>query len=918
MLKCIAAEVCTPKIGAGMFDDHEQQRFPSSHMVLVDGSGYLFRAFYAMPALTSPSGKPTGAIYGVLNMLKRLEKTFPDATRAVVFDPKGKTHRHDWYPEYKANRSQMPEDLAEQIQPLIEAVDALGWPVCTCEGIEADDVMGTLAMRALQEGYHKITLCSGDKDFAQLVSEQLSVYDGMKERVFDRGGVKEKFGVWPEQIVDYLTLVGDSVDNVPGVEKVGPKTAVKWLDTHHTLDQLIEKKHTLKGKIAERFEAAIPMLATYKRLVTIQCDLDLPVSIASFLHKQADRKRLQEVYAEHGFKTWLKEIMQHDNAAKPMEKKRTYEVADTLASWQRVAKKMRNAKKIAWSAFGLLQDEMDKKGVMLCWDHTRVYVPLAPHADDASYVSMDDFFKAFSSHLSGLSDVVTMHGKAFWRMCIAFGYNYPGRVVDVGVKAYVEKGPGRLRLDQIAYDRLQMILPVRTEVFGQGAKQKTLETLTTHQVADALYDEVEALFALDDYFSKEVIRHPWQKDLYEEVDGPLMRVLADMEHRGVALDVASLDAQSQRAHTRIQALEQKAHDMAGEAFNLSSPKQLQALFYDKLGWPVLEKTPTGQPSTGESALAVLAREHALAKVILEYRGLSKLKSTYLDALPKCVNANTGRVHAHFSQTTTTTGRLACQNPNLQNIPIRTEDGKKVRQAFVPSPGYVLYALDYSQIELRIMAHIADDKALLSAFLDNKDVHASTASELYDCSVDAVTSDMRRVAKVINFGIIYGMSAFGLAKQLDISRELATSMIEKYFAKYPSIQTYMEKTREHARLYGYVETLLGRKMYLQDIRHGQQSVRRAQERAAINAPMQGTAAEIIKLAMLHASKVIEPYREKKQAFLILQVHDELVFEIHHSIVDEIKTRIEKAMQQVLRLKVPLSLSSGQGEHWGEAH
>ncbi|MEC8461208.1 MAG: DNA polymerase I [Pseudomonadota bacterium] len=887
-------------------------------LVLIDGSGYLFRAFYAMPALSNGQGMPTGAIYGVVNMLRRLEKRYPNAQRVVVFDPKGQTQRHEWYPDYKANRGVMPEDLSLQIPYVHSLVKALGWPLVICPGIEADDVIGTLAAQAKDRGI-SVCICSADKDFAQLVCDDVVIFDGMKDKFYDREAVYEKFHVWPEQIIDYLALVGDAVDHIPGVEKVGPKTAAKWLAQYQDLTTIKQQHAQIKGKVGERLAQALPNLDLYQKLVTIQTHLTLPVVLSDLTHRPHDQAFLAKYYQELGFKTWLKDLGDVVSPEAPvLPEAKVLSDLELFKIW--CDGLLTDAQPLALSVCFDSQDHGDSVlGLCMGTRHDLYYVPCLVHEDCKHPIKLDQFVSAIKGLLVQPNRKwIVNHGKWFLKTIKLSGCVLAGPLIDVGVMSYIHKGPGRLSIDQMAYDYLGKLMPTRAEVLGSGAKQKPSQDLSVQVMSNWLTQQQQALIGLDDWFSLNWKDQPENQSLYDRIDAPLIWVLADMELRGVKLDTRILFEQSKEMGKMIAELEQKAHELSGEAFNLSSPKQLQHVLFEQMGLPILEKTPTGQPSTGESVLAQLAMNHDIAQVILRYRTLSKLKSTYIDALPKVVNAHTGRVHADFQQTVTSTGRLSCQSPNLQNIPIRTDEGRAIRHAFVATPGYKLLSLDYSQIELRIMAHISEDQALLSSLNAEEDVHAYTAAQLNGVDVSQVTSEQRRMAKVINFGIIYGMSAFGLAKQLGISRELSSSMIERYFQQYPGVKSYMEQTRSAAIADAYVTTLLGRKVFLPDINHGQQSVRRAQERAAINAPMQGTAAEIIKMAMLAVDKVIKNHAKPKDAYLVLQVHDELVFEIKETELSRLQPLIEEAMMSVMVLKVPLLLSSGSGNHWDEIH
>ena len=883
-------------------------------LILVDGSGYLFRAFHALPPLTNAEGMPTGAVYGVLNMLRRLEKMYPDAEVAVFFDPPGKTQRHDYFPDYKANRGTMPEDLAVQIQPLKDVIQAQGYPLHVVPGYEADDVIATVARICCDQG-RKVLISTGDKDFAQLVSPEITIVDTMHNKTYDREAVLKKFGVYPEQIVDYLALVGDTADNIPGVPKVGPKTAVKWLQSYGSVEGVIKNSAFISGKVGEYLRAAVKDLPLYKRLVQIDQHVPLPFAYEDLVQGGPDYEVLKEQYGRLGFRSWHKEV----------SGKRSY----------------------APTAYTLIDSEAMLKGMSAVFSHSQDPIVLLGVADSTEYgaplgglaccVGKNTFYIACVSPDSseGLSWAVVaqafqgvfqeanrewvFHGaKVLLRRFMEQGVVCVGRVYDVMVMGYVDAGPGRLSVAAMALDYLQESLPEPEEVFGQGAKLQSVFSVPPETCAQFVCSHALAVLRLRQTFMAKWSAQEVAKvtEVYQDVDGPLVKVLAEMENHGVLVDIRFLEVMSEDMGKRLASLEQRAFDTAGQVFNLSSPKQLQEILYDNLGLPVLEKTPTGQPSTSESVLSQLVEHSALPKILLEHRSLAKLKSTYVDALPRCLSPKTGRVHCAFQQVVTATGRLSCQDPNLQNIPIRTEDGRKIRQAFIAAPGCSLVGLDYSQIELRIMAHISQDSALLEAFTQGEDVHSRTASDVFSVAPEAVSSEQRRFAKVINFGLIYGMSSYGLARQLGVGREEAQGYIEAYFRQYPGVKRYMEETRDFAKTHGYVETLLGRRLYLPDVRAQNQVLRKQAERAAINAPMQGTASELIKLSMIAAQNLLAEYGE--QAHLLLQVHDELVFEVRDEVVSEFVPKVRAVMESAMTLRVPLLVTVGQGQHWGEIH
>ncbi|MEC8063396.1 MAG: DNA polymerase I [Pseudomonadota bacterium] len=886
-------------------------------LVLVDGSGYLFRAFHALPPLTNAEGMPTGAVYGVLNMLRRLAKQYPDADTAVFFDPPGKTQRHDLFPDYKANRGSMPEDLVVQIKPLQDLIRAQGYPLNVVPGYEADDVIATVAKKACESGL-AVVIVTGDKDFAQLVDGSLTLVDTMYNKHYDRESVKEKFGVYPEHVTDYLALVGDTSDNIPGVEKVGPKTALKWLDTYGDLAGVIKNAAFISGKVGENLRQSLENLRLYKQLVTIDSDVPLPFSLVDLSPNQPDDKFLQEQYLHLGFKAWHKEL----------QSQRSYsQVAYMLVSKPAQCQGMVTVISQSPGPIAILGLSDTKhygaevNGLALVVGKHAFYVPIAIKQNEdnqeigITWSELVGFFRPILQQSDRLW--VGVDVKTLLRRFYESGAIFSGSIYDVSVMGYVQAGPGRLSLPAMALDFLKKSIPEQEEVFGKGAKVKTVSEVGVDNCAQYLISHAQQALALYDYFS-----HLWTGEknanakIYDKVEKPLVAILAQMENKGVLIDQDYLVNMSQGMQKRLVKLEQDAHAQAGVDFNLASPKQLQEVLYDRLGLSVLEKTPTGMPSTSESVLSQLAEIHPLPGLLLEHRSLAKLKSTYVDALPRCVSPVTGRVHCAFQQTVTATGRLSCTDPNLQNIPIRTEDGRKIRQAFIASARSCLVGLDYSQIELRIMAHISQDVGLLDAFSRGADVHRRTASDVFGVSEDSVSSEQRRFAKVINFGLIYGMSAYGLARQLAVTRDQAQGYIDAYFQQYPGVKQYMQNTRDFAREHGYVETLLGRKLYLPDINAQQAPLRKQAERAAINAPMQGTASELIKLSMHAVQRVLSNYSNK--AFLILQVHDELVFEVDDSIVEDFMPQVKHAMESVMQLKVPLLVSTGMGSTWGMLH
>lgn len=883
-------------------------------LILVDGSGYLFRAFHALPPLTNAEGVPTGAVYGVLNMLRRLEKMYPDCEVAVFFDPPGKTQRHDYFPEYKANRGSMPEDLAVQIQPLKDVIQAQGYPLHVVPGYEADDVIATVARLCCEQG-REVIISTGDKDFAQLVSADITIVDTMHNKTYDREAVLKKFGVYPEQIVDYLALVGDTADNIPGVAKVGPKTAVKWLQSYGSVEGIIKNAAFISGKVGEYLRASVKDLPLYKKLVQIDQDVPLPFVYEDLVRGEQDYDALREHYAKLGFRSWHKEV-----SGKRAYATVAYTLVDSQAMLNGLSAVLQNSPDPV--ALLALADSVEYgakvAGLACVVGNNTFYIPCAAEGTETG-LSWSRVAQAFHSGFADGNRKWVFHGaKSLLRRFLEQDIACAGQVLDVMVMGYVQAGPGRLSVSSMALDYLQESLPEPVEIFGQGAKAQSVFAVPQDACAQFLCGHARAVVRLSQVLLTQWAEQGSNQDakVYDDIDGPLVQVLAKMEDSGVLVDTQFLEVMSKDMAQRLDVLEKRAYEEAGQTFNLSSPKQLQEILYDKLGLPVLEKTPTGQPSTSESVLSQLVDHSALPAILLEHRSLMKLKSTYVDALPRCISAQTGRVHCAFQQVVTATGRLSCQDPNLQNIPIRTEDGRKIRQAFIAAPGTCLVGLDYSQIELRIMAHISQDPALLEAFTQGEDVHKRTACDVFGVTPDVVTPDQRRFAKVINFGLIYGMSSYGLARQLGVGREEAQGYIDAYFRQFPGVKRYMVETRDFAKAHGYVETLMGRRLVLPDIQAQNQVLRKQAERAAINAPMQGTASELIKLSMIASEKLLAEYQGR--AHLLLQVHDELVFEVEESLAAEFVPKVKTVMESAMTLRVPLLVSVGQGQHWGEIH
>ncbi|MDG5499819.1 DNA polymerase I [Marinobacter sp. BGYM27] len=897
-------------------------------VILVDGSSYLFRAFHALPPLITSKGQPTGAIKGVISMIRRLDQDFPGSKVVVVFDAKGKTFRHELYAEYKANRPPMPEDLASQIAPIHEIIRAMGLPMLIVKDVEADDVIGTLAVEATNKGVDVI-ISTGDKDMAQLVSDHVSLVNTMTDTHMDRDGVKTKFGITPEQIIDYLALVGDKVDNIPGVDKCGPKTAVKWLESYETLDNLLEHADEIKGKIGDNLRSAAEQLPLSKELATIKTDVELEFGIRQLTHEAPDNDKLLAMFREMEFKSWVAELEQgatassDDSEPTPEIPEKHYSIIldqSELDSW---VKRLNDADLFAFDTETTSLNYMDAEVVG---------VSFAIQPGEAAYVPFShDYMGApeqldRNSVLAQLKPLLENREKKKVGQNLKYDKNVlanhdislDGIAEDTMLESYVLNSTvTRHDMDSLALKYLGEATVSFESIAGKGAKQLTFNQIDLEQAGPYAAEDADITLRLHQALRPRLAAEGKLASVYETIDLPLVPVLSRMEQRGVMINASTLRNHSQELAERMAELEKAAHDEAGETFNLGSPKQLQAIFYDKLGLPVIKKTPKGAPSTAEPVLQELAHDYPLPKLILEHRSLSKLKSTYTDRLPEMINMRTGRVHTSYHQAVTATGRLSSSEPNLQNIPIRSEQGRRIRQAFVAPEGYQLVAADYSQIELRIMAHLSGDKGLLKAFAEGQDIHKATAAEVFGASLDEVTSDQRRSAKAINFGLIYGMSAFGLGRQLGIARKVAQEYIDLYFNRYPGVLKYMDDIRARAHDQGFVETLYGRRLYLPEINARNKQLQQAAERTAINAPMQGTAADIIKRAMVTVEDWLLD-SHPNDARMVMQVHDELVLEVKASKVDEVIEGLTQRMSGAAELEVPLLVEAGVGDNWDEAH
>ena len=892
-------------------------------LVLIDASSYFFRAFHALPPLTNSKGQPTGAIYGVVNMIKKLLKDYQPTHVAVIFDAKGKTFRDDWYPEYKAHRAPTPPELSSQFDPLVQILKAMGLPLLIVEGVEADDVIGALAHQAGEQGID-VLISTGDKDMAQLVNERVSLINTMTNKSMDIAGVKEKFGVHPEQIIDYLTLMGDSVDNIPGVNKCGPKTAAKWLGEYQTLDNLLVNAEKITGKVGEYLRESTTHLPLSKRLVTIKKDIDLPVTLNDLLPQLPNNEQLIELVRDLEFKTWLRDLLASQELQSPRQAglatgAMPYELLINEYQLDEWIKKLQGCEvfAIATETTHLDANRGRIVGISLAIEEDKpVYIPLR-HKDSSHQLPLEQVLNALQPILESSKIQKIGHDTKF-TYCIFKNHNITlqGIAYDSMLESYIlNSNAGRHDLESLALKYLGHKAISYDELAGKGAKQVSIDELDVDKAAPYAAEKANLTLKLHNQLFS--MLEPSLQRVFKDIEIPLVTVLADIERTGVLIHPATLNKHGIRLKERMAALEEEAIALAGRPFNLNSPKQLQEILFDELKLPVIAKTPTGQPSTAESVLQELAFEYRLAAVILENRGLSKLVSTYIDALPQKINPHSNRVHTSYNQAIAATGRLSSSEPNLQNIPIRNEEGRLIRTAFIAPENYVLLAADYSQIELRIMAHLSQDPNLLKAFAHGWDIHTATASEIFQTPLDVVSHEQRRRAKAVNFGLIYGMSAFGLAKQLGVERKDAQLYIDLYFQRYPGVLDYMERTRKQAHEQGYVETLFGRRLYLAEINARNIMRQKAAERMAINAPMQGTAADIIKKAML---AVAEWERSQKQpiARMMMQVHDELVFEVHKDHIESASQTIHQLMEDTTQLSVPLLVSIGVGDNWDAAH
>ena len=935
----------------------------STPVVLVDGSSYLFRAYHAMPPLNNSKGMPTGAIKGVVNMMRSLAKDYANANIVVVFDAKGPTFRNEMYAQYKAHRPPMPDDMRPQIEPIHQIINAMGLPLLIIPGVEADDVIGTLAAQATAQGIDTL-ISTGDKDMAQLVSPHVGLVNTMTNTYLDEEGVFTKFGVRPDQIIDYLAIVGDTADNIPGVPGAGPKTAVKWLAAYDTLENLMEKADEIGGKIGEKLRNALDFLPLSQALTTIKLDVELEQSLDQMAPKPVDQAALLALYEDLEFRSWANVLIQDGVTASSLPITHGHSNADTnnpsnnssnhsshaslndneapqkvIPTPQAVAHKnystvttladlapwLKACKEATIFAFdtettSLNYMEAQLVGVSLCIEvGTAVYVPCGhDYVGAPEQISRPDLIAAIKPLLEDATQVICGQNLKYDINVLAnYNIHWQAKIIDSMVQSYVlNSTASRHNMDALAQHYLDYQTVKYIDIAGKGVKQLTFNQVDIELASPYAAEDADITLRLAQHFSACLVLEPNLGKVYDTIERPLVPVLSRMERIGALVDAKVLGEQSQVIGKRLIELERDAYELAGEVFNLSSTQQLGAILYEKLGIPVTKKTPKGKPSTAEAVLQELAQDYELPKLLLQYRSLSKLKSTYTDKLPLEINPATGRIHTSYHQAVAATGRLSSSDPNLQNIPIRSAEGRQIRQAFVVPKGQVMVAADYSQIELRIMAHLSKDEGLLNAFATGQDVHKATAAEVFGVTVEQVSSDQRRSAKAINFGLIYGMSAFGLAKQLGISRAQSQDYIGRYFTRYPGVQEYMDHTKAIAAEQGYVETIYGRRLYLPDIKASNAIARQAAERTAINAPMQGTAADIIKRAMVSVDAWLAS--SGLNARMTMQVHDELIFEVDASQVNKLVVGIKSAMEGAAELLVPLIVDVGVGDNWDQAH
>ena len=900
-------------------------------LLLIDGSSYLYRAFHAMPDFRNKEGFPTGVIYGVLNMLQNTHKKYESTYSVCVFDAKGKTFRNDIYDKYKANRPKMPDDLSIQIDPLHKAINSMGWPIYIKEGVEADDVIGTLARKANEENI-SVTISTGDKDLAQLVNEKTALVNTMTNEYLDIDGVKDKFGVGPELIIDYLTIIGDKADNIPGVEKVGPKTALKWLNEFSSLDNIIKNSEKISGAVGANLKNALEWLPTAKDLISIRSELDIDVSWEKFKKSPEDKNALKKMYQEFNFTSWLKnldtkemdissDVTKKNDAAKFDDRKK-YVLIKNIIDLKEWINEIKKEKLFAIDTETTSLEVMNAKlvGISICLKKGEAaYIPVG-HVGlkENEQIEEEKIIEIFKPILEDSSIIkIGQNIKYDAHIFLNLGIKMHGMNEDTMLMSYVINSNESHGMNKLSQNYLGHECISYESLVGSGVKQLSFDQVDINDALDYAAEDADVTFQLYHQLKNRLKKEKKLLDIYEKIEIPSMKALIEIERNGVLIDANLLNQQSHKIGEELVDIEKKAYELAGQPFNLASPKQLREILFDKLLIKPLKKTPTGTPSTSEEVLQELAKDYPLPKILLEYRTLSKLKSTYTDKLPLMINQDSGRIHTSYNQAVAVTGRLASSDPNLQNIPIKSPEGRKIREAFIAKSNFSILSADYSQIELRILAHLSKDSGLIQAFKDKKDIHTITASEIFNSQIEKITSEQRRYAKVINFGLIYGMGAFGLAKNLNISRSDAQNYIQEYFKKYPTVLQYMEESKQFAREHGYVETYFGRRLWLPEISSSNGLRKAGAERAAINAPMQGTAADLIKLAMIEVQQWIDSNSNLKGK-VIMQVHDELVFEVPNKEVDIFIKEIPQIMENVAKLDIPLTVEINAGKNWDEAH
>jgi len=900
-------------------------------LLLIDGSSYLYRAFHAMPDFRNKTGFPTGVIYGVLNMLQNTHKKYESSYSVCVFDAKGKTFRNDIYSEYKANRPKMPDDLSIQIAPLHKAIKAMGWPIYIKEGVEADDVIGTLAKKANEENI-SVTISTGDKDLAQLVNNKTALVNTMTNEYLDIEGVKSKFGVGPDLIIDYLTIIGDKADNIPGVEKVGPKTALKWLNEFNSLDNIIKNSEKISGAVGENLKSALDWLPIAKDLISIRSELDIEVSWDQFKKSPEDKNALKKMYQEFNFSSWLKNIDSKEidisqeapdqNVDTEFNNQKNYMLIQNTTDLKKWINQIKKEKLFSIDTETTSLEVMNAKLVGISISLKKgeaAYIPVNHMgAAENEQINEDEVIDLFKPILEdGSITKIGQNIKYDAHIFLNLGIKMHGINEDTMLMSYVINSNESHGMNKLSQKYLGHECISYESLVGSGVKQLSFDQININDALDYAAEDADVTFQLYHVLKDQLKKEKKLLAIYEKFEIPSMKTLIEIERNGVLIDASLLNQQSQKIGEELINIENKAFELAGQPFNLASPKQLREILFEKLQIKPLKKTPTGTPSTSEEVLQELAKDYPLPKILLEYRTLAKLKSTYTDKLPLMINQSTGRIHTSYNQAVAVTGRLASSDPNLQNIPIKSPEGRKIREAFIAKPDFSILSADYSQIELRILAHLSKDSGLIQAFKDNKDIHTITASEIFNTKIEKITSEQRRYAKIINFGLIYGMGAFGLAKNLNITRGDAQNYIQEYFNKYPTVLQYMEESKQFAREHGYVETYFGRRLWLPEINSSNGLRKAGAERAAINAPMQGTAADLIKLAMIEAQQWIHANSNLKGQ-MIMQVHDELVFEVPNTEVDIFIKEIPQIMQNVAKLDIPLTVEINAGKNWEEAH